>query len=352
MSGTWPYQPYLFTNWAEIYDRMKNTVWGNRSWQLCGKLVSSKCLASLLGIRPQRLKSAGMGRLDHRYRCFGAESRRTQDGAGVWVGVCVCWCLFCFLWAQRFWAQGKETQTIEVHAHRPILFETICASWWDVADTVPHLQTINQSIVAVRPAAIFRLFWSLINALLRFRRAARLRSQASDARPLLKVEFTPGKHHDDVDVGALFQRGGKQKDQPPEPSNLFWFLVVFSQEMTLLTTNRMQSRFCPENPSNPMWSWNYMWWAAKCFSHRHGLSVLQTVSRNWGTCCDQKRVMSTCASPGLWNATGAWILLTCPRDTSRLVIWGCCMCSVALMFRTWASSGCQLQISLLDSKLS
>ena len=107
LPATWPYQPYLFTNWAEIYDRMKNTVWGNRSWQLCGKLVSSKCLASLLGIRPQRLKSAGMGRLDHRYKCFGAESRRTQDGAGVWVGVCVC-VGACFFFCGHNVSEPKE----------------------------------------------------------------------------------------------------------------------------------------------------------------------------------------------------------------------------------------------------
>ena len=60
----------------EIFETMQGTVWGQRSWELLKKRVSSKCLASILGVRPQRFKSAGSGKLDRRFRCFGAEARR------------------------------------------------------------------------------------------------------------------------------------------------------------------------------------------------------------------------------------------------------------------------------------
>ena len=43
----------------------------SKTWELLGKNVSEKCLATLLGMGTDRLHSASRGRLDMRYRCFG-----------------------------------------------------------------------------------------------------------------------------------------------------------------------------------------------------------------------------------------------------------------------------------------
>ena len=56
----------------KIYKAVKGVPVGNRSWKFLEETVSSKCLSTMLGIRSQRLQTAGMGRLDMRYRCFGA----------------------------------------------------------------------------------------------------------------------------------------------------------------------------------------------------------------------------------------------------------------------------------------
>ena len=41
---------------AEVYGVLSGTMPGNRSWTFLGKRISPKCLATLLGIRPQRFQ--------------------------------------------------------------------------------------------------------------------------------------------------------------------------------------------------------------------------------------------------------------------------------------------------------
>ena len=59
---------------AEVYGVLSGTMPGNRSWTFLGKRISPKCLATLLGIRPQRFQRCASGRLDQRYRCFGSDT--------------------------------------------------------------------------------------------------------------------------------------------------------------------------------------------------------------------------------------------------------------------------------------
>ena len=72
---SWICNPPDPTDLAEIHKTVKSSKRGNRSWQLLGEIVSDKCLAALLGIRSQRLRTAGSGKLDMRYGCFGAVPR-------------------------------------------------------------------------------------------------------------------------------------------------------------------------------------------------------------------------------------------------------------------------------------
>lgn len=60
----------------QIYNIMKGTKLGERRWVLLGKCLAPKCLATLLGIRSDRFKTAGSGHLDRRYRCFGAVAQQ------------------------------------------------------------------------------------------------------------------------------------------------------------------------------------------------------------------------------------------------------------------------------------
>ena len=57
---------------TEIHKTVGAAKVGNRSWRLLGEIVADKCLAALIGIRSQRLRTAGAGRLDLRYGCFGS----------------------------------------------------------------------------------------------------------------------------------------------------------------------------------------------------------------------------------------------------------------------------------------
>lgn len=59
---------------AEVYGVLSGTMPGNRSWTFLGKRISPKCLATLLGIRPQRFQRCASGRLDQRFRCFGSDT--------------------------------------------------------------------------------------------------------------------------------------------------------------------------------------------------------------------------------------------------------------------------------------
>lgn len=106
----------------EIYERMQGTVWGQRSWELLGKRVSSKCLATILGVRPQRFKTAGSGKLDRRYRCFGAESR--QESSVLKPREC---CKH----------SGTKKSSSEEHARGRLFLEMLCAAGWNAAHPVP-----------------------------------------------------------------------------------------------------------------------------------------------------------------------------------------------------------------------
>lgn len=57
---------------TKIYDVVRASKTTHRSWSLLGLVMSVKCIAALVGIRSDRIKTAGSGALDHRYACLGA----------------------------------------------------------------------------------------------------------------------------------------------------------------------------------------------------------------------------------------------------------------------------------------
>lgn len=57
---------------AKICGTINNAPKGNRSWRFLDKIVSTKCLTAIWGIRQGRIVRAENGMVDRRYRCFGA----------------------------------------------------------------------------------------------------------------------------------------------------------------------------------------------------------------------------------------------------------------------------------------
>ena len=148
--------PVFSLFWSKIFEMVKNSVWGNRSWQFCGKRISARCLSALIGIRPQRLGTAGKGKLDLRYRCFGAEtwldvvcdllvqeSHVTNLNNVVWVYIICGYMWFVFLVAIPVWSQGEETKTFEIHANWPVFFEALHTARGHAAHTVPCVQNTS-----------------------------------------------------------------------------------------------------------------------------------------------------------------------------------------------------------------
>ena len=183
----------------KIYKTVKGVPIGNRSWRFLAETVSSKCLSTMLGIRSQRLQTAGMGRLDMRYRCFGAVPLfRVMGkiliplllvmGTIIWnILFGTAWCGHLRLRREHLWSTCDWT----VSSCNCTLIKGVC---------------FQTSCLAVSYHFLEHKYWLFLtsgppsaNLTVRFQRAARMAQSGkkSDSPAKMTVSFVRGPHDDD-----------------------------------------------------------------------------------------------------------------------------------------------------------